>query len=62
MELSLIPQAGRHNTCETVAGNLILNWPILLRPFKTVFSPYIDVYLLAIWFYITSSTKYLDLN
>ena len=28
--------------------NLILNWPKLLRPFKTVFfSPYIDVYVFA---------------
>jgi len=29
-------------------GNLIFNWSKLLRPFKTVFfSPYIDVYVLA---------------
>ena len=26
-------------------GNLILNWPKLLRPFKTVFPPYMDVYV-----------------
>ena len=31
-----------------VFGNLILNWPKLLRPFKIVFfSPYIDVYVFA---------------
>ena len=31
-----------------IFGNLILNWPKLLRPFKTVFClPYIDVYVFA---------------
>ena len=28
-------------------GNLILNWPQLLQPFKTVFSSYINVYVFA---------------
>ena len=29
-----------------IFSNVILNWPKLLWPFKTVFSPYIDVYVL----------------
>ena len=29
----------------TMNGNHILNWPKLLRPFKTVCSPYVDVYI-----------------
>ena len=41
-------------------GNLILNWPNLLRPFKTVFPPHIDVYVFAMCFYITSGTKKSD--
>ena len=41
-------------------GNLILNWPKLLRPFKNVFSPYIDVYVFAVCYYITSGTKKSD--
>ena len=36
-----------------------LNYYGLLKPF---FSPYIDVYVFAMWFYITSSTKKPDKN
>ena len=36
-----------------------LNYHGLLKPY---FSPYIDVYVLAMWFYITSGTKKSDFN
>ena len=34
-----------------------LNYYVLLKPF---FPPYIDVYVFAMWFYITSGTKKSD--
>ena len=44
---------------KTVCMHLLINHCLLIDGmFKTVFTPpYIDVYMFAMWFYITSSTK-----